>query len=142
MKATASQSRWRATSSRVRPITSRNHGPVHKVEMPICTPEVRPKSGARRQNTGVRMIDSICPNWRRSGAGSTKVSARGAAAKTSTAETRMTAAKTPKAPRHPMRPTRYSVGSLATTMPSAPTDITAVLASERRSAGTQVAVDL
>ena len=70
------------------------------------------------------------------------VSLRGAATRIRHAASMMTPAKTVKAPRQPMRLTRYSVGSVATTTPKAPTDMMAVLASERRSIGTQVADDL
>ncbi len=80
--------------------------------------------------------------WVRSGAGAPTVSLRGAARNTKTAEQRTTAAKTEKALRQPIRLTRYSVGSVATTSPRAPTDMMPVLERARRSIGTQVAEDL
>ena len=92
MKATAMKSRWRATSSRVNPITSRIQGPAHSVWMPICTPELRPRSGAMRQNSGVFMMAIIWPNCWLSGAGVVSVSLRGAAARMNPAASRISPA--------------------------------------------------
>ncbi len=103
---------------------------------------MRPSKGATRQNSGVLRIESICPNWTFSGAGVPTVSLRGATAKISMTASMMTPAKTTKAERQPMAATRYSVGSVATSTPQAPTAMMAVLASERRSIGTHVAEDL
>ena len=137
MNAIATHRRWRATSSRASPITSRNHGPAQRVWIAICEPAVEASRGAMRQNIGVFRIFKSSSSCVARLVEEVEVGCSGTVRKMKALPARMAAAKIRNVARQPTRSTMNSVGAVAITIPNPPKDMIIVFASERRFSGTQ-----